>query len=206
MNATALMLTLALVAPGVVTSTARAADDPKLSAADGAQAWAKWQGRVSIGAAADWRPALGIQDHAVYRPSSLSLFGDYYLSRSVAGALNAGGVRATGGVILGPRSLALANLPGAGTGGNFSIGSRLFGAAGMPYNSDNTGDSAALPYLGLGYTGLSARSGWSFSADLGLIAQSPGNVVRLGRGQSLDDVVRELRLAPVMQLGVSYTF
>ncbi len=201
MNATALMLTLALVA-----GATQAADDTKLPAADGAQAWAKWQGRVSIGTAADWRPALGIQDHAVYRPSSLSLFGDYYLSRALAGAVNTGGIRATGGVILGPRSLALANLPGAGTGGNFSIGSRLFGTGAMPHSNDNTGDTAALPYLGLGYTGLSARSGWSFSADLGLIAQSPGSAVRLGRGQSLDDVVRELRLAPVMQLGVSYSF
>ena len=201
MNATALMITMALVA-----STAQAADDTKLLPADGTQAWAKWQGRVSIGTAADWRPALGIQDHAVYRPSSLSLFGDSYRSPSPAGAFNAGGMRATGGVILGPRSLALAGLPGAGTGGSFSIGSRLFGAVPMPYSNDTTGDTAALPYLGVGYTGLSARNGWSFSADLGLVAQSPGSVVRLGRGQSLDDVVRDLRLAPVLQLGVSYSF
>jgi len=206
MNATALMLTMALVATALVTSTAQAADDMKLQAADGAQAWARWQGRVSIGTAADWRPALGLKDHAVYRPSSLSLFGDYYLSRSLAGAVSAGGVRATGGVILGPRSLALSGLSGAGNGGNFSIGSRLFGAVPMPYSNDNAGDTAALPYLGLGYTGLSARIGWSFSADLGLIAQNPGNVVRLGRGQSLDDAVRELRLAPVLQVGVSYSF
>lgn len=201
MNATALIFTMALVA-----STAQAAEDTQLLTADGTEAWAKWQGRISIGTAADWRPALGMQDHAVYRPSSLSLFGDYYLSRSIAGAFNAGGMRATGGVILGPRSLALAGLPGAGTGGTYSIGSRLFGAVPMPYSNDNTGDTAALPYLGLGYTGLSARSGWSFSADLGLIAQSPGSVVRFGRGQSLDDIVRELRLAPVLQLGVSYSF
>ena len=201
MKTTALMLTMALFA-----STAPAAEDTKLLAADGTQAWAKWQGRVSIGAAADWRPALGIQDPAVYRPGSLSLFGDYYLSRSLTRAANTGGMRATGGVILGPKSLALAGLPGAGTGGSFSIGSRLLGAVPMPYSNDNVGDTAALPYLGLGYTGLSARSGWSFSADLGLIAQSPGSVLRLGRGQSLDDVVRELRLEPVLQLGVSYSF
>ncbi len=203
MNATALTLSLTLA---LIAGTAQAADDTKVPATDGTQAWARWQGRVLIGTAADWRPALGAQDHAAYRPSSLSLFGDYYLSRSLAGAGNVGGVRATGGVILGPRSLALANLLGAGNGGNFSIGSRLFGAVPMPYSNDNAGDAAALPYLGVGYTGLSARSGWSFSADLGLIAQTPGNVVRLGRGQSLDDTVRDLRLAPVLQLGVSYSF
>ena len=198
MTTTAWMLTVCLAA-----GAAQAADDSKLQASDGSQAWAQWQGRVLIGTAAGWRPTLGLHDNAGQRPSSLSLFGDYYLSRTLSGT---GGMRATGGVILGPRSLALASLPGAGTGGSFSIGNRLFGASAMPYSNDSTGDTATLPYLGLGYTGLSARNGWSFSADLGLVAQNPGNVARLGRSQSLDDVVRELRLAPVLQLGVSYSF
>ena len=63
---------------------------------------------------------------------------------------------------------------------------------------------------GIGYSNLSAKSGWHFSADLGVVSQSPGNVVRFGRvfsgAQSLDDVVRDMRLAPVVQLGVSYSF
>ena len=75
----------------------------------------------------------------------------------------------------------------------------------MPYTSDTTGDNATLPYLGFGYTGLSARSGWSFSADLGLVAQTPGGI-KVIRSQSLDDAVREMRLAPLLQLGVSYAF
>lgn len=195
MKTTASMLTVLLAA-----GTAQAADD-------GTQAWAQWQGRVSIGSTAPgWRTPVNPQDHAMQRPSSLSLVGDYYLSRALTGPGSAGGIRATGGVILGPRSQAFASLPGAGTGGSFSIGSRLFGTTPTPYTNDTAGDNATLPYVGLGYTGLSARSGWSFSADLGLVAQSPGNVARLGRGQSLDDVVRELRLAPVLQLGVSYSF
>ena len=195
MTTTAWMLTVLLA-----TGTAEAADD-------GTQAWAQWQGRVSIGTtSAGWRSPFSAQEYGLQRPSSLSLVGDYYLSRTFAGPGSAGGMRATGGVILGPRSQAFASLPGSGTGGSFSIGSRLFGATPMPYSNDSVGDNATLPYLGLGYTGLSARSGWSFSADLGLVAQSPGNAVRLGRGQSLDDVVRELRLAPVLQLGVSYSF
>ena len=72
------------------------------------------------------------------------------------------------------------------------------------------GEVASLPYLGLGYTGLSARTRWSFSADLGLVALYPGNVSRMGRvmggTQSLDDLVRDLRLAPLFQLGASYSF
>ena len=66
------------------------------------------------------------------------------------------------------------------------------------------------PYLGVGYSSMVAKSGWSFTADLGVVSRSPGNVVRLGRvfngGQSLDEVVRDMRLAPHVQLGVSYSF
>jgi hypothetical protein len=62
----------------------------------------------------------------------------------------------------------------------------------------------------VGYTGLSARSRWSFSADVGIVAQNPSNAVRLGRlfgsGQNLDDIVRDLRMTPMFQLGVSYAF
>ena len=78
------------------------------------------------------------------------------------------------------------------------------------YPADPTVDNATLPYIGIGYSNLSPKSGWSFSADLGVVSQSPGNVVRFGRvfggSQSLDDVFRDMRLAPVVQLGVSYSF
>ena len=57
---------------------------------------------------------------------------------------------------------------------------------------------------------MSGSGSWSFSADLGVVSQSPGNMVRFGKvfsgAQSLDDVVRDMRLAPVVQLGVSYSF
>jgi hypothetical protein len=84
-------------------------------------------------------------------------------------------------------------------------------AHGLGYATDPANDSnGTLPYIGVGYSSLAARSGWSFSADLGVVSQSPGNVVRFGRvfggSQSLDDVIRDMRLAPVVQLGVSYSF
>jgi hypothetical protein len=45
---------------------------------------------------------------------------------------------------------------------------------------------------------------------MGMVSRAPGNVVRFGRvfsgNQNLDDVVRDLRLAPVLQLGVTYAF
>jgi hypothetical protein len=78
-----------------------------------------------------------------------------------------------------------------------------------PVTGEPAGDHT-VPYLGVGYSSLVAKSGWSFTADLGVVSRSPGNVVRLGRvfngGQSLDEVVRDLRLAPHVQLGVSYSF
>jgi len=170
--------------------------------------WARWQGRLTLGtSAAPWQ--LGA-DKTAPKLSGASLMGDYYFSSPPAGAGHLGGFRATSGVIFGPRSsLSIAAQPNLGTGGAFSIASRLYGLAPSPSTGDAIGDaSATLPYLGFGYTGLSIRSGWSFSADLGMVAQ--GNAARLGRtlvgNQSLDDAVRELRLAPMLQLGASYSF
>jgi hypothetical protein len=51
----------------------------------------------------------------------------------------------------------------------------------------------------------SAATTWGVSADLGLMAASPRSAVRLGQ-QGLDDTLRELRLAPMLQFGVSYTY
>ena len=184
-------------------------------AADGAgltpngEPWARWQGRLSFGTTSPvWHAGMTGYDNPGLTFSRLSLMGDYYLTSSL-GASSVGGLRATSGVILGPRSQLWAGQTG-GAGNSFSIGSRPFGSSAMPYTNDTAGDMATLPYLGLGYTGLSVRGGWSISADLGLVAQGPGNVSRLGRalggGQSLDDAVRDLRIAPLLQVGVSYSF
>jgi hypothetical protein len=66
----------------------------------------------------------------------------------------------------------------------------------------------AWPYVGVGYSDSSVRGGWGFSADLGLAAQNFGlqRAARSLGNQSLDDFVRDLRLTPVLQLGVSYRF
>jgi hypothetical protein len=117
--------------------------------------------------------------------------GDYYLSKPWLGT--AGGLRATSGVLLGPRS-SLWSSPAA-------IDRRVV--------DGNADGSSTLPYVGVGYTGLSDKGGWGLSADLGLMA-SPRSSVRLGKvfngAQSLDDTLRELRFAPLVQLGVSYAF
>lgn len=173
--------------------------------------WARWQGRLALGSAsAAVRPAPFSGDTAP-RVGSASLVGDYYFSRAWLGPQALGGFRATSGLIFGPRSTPSTGLPGPVNGGAFTIGSRGFGNAAAVATSprDPVNDTATLPYVGVGYSGLAARGGWSFSADLGLLAQTGGSA-RLGRSvvgnQVLDDAVRELRMTPLVQLGVTYSF
>lgn len=136
----------------------------------------------------------------------LSVMGDYYF-----GGASFAGFRATSGLIFGPRSALWAGRPtGADSRSLFSIDRQIFSQDTLPAGADTEAERGTLPYLGVGYTGLSARGAWSFSADLGVVALSPGQASRLGRvfggTQNLDDLLRELRLAPVVQLGVSYSF
>lgn len=155
--------------------------------------WTQFQGRLSLGTAS---PSLRVEapgfDTASLKLSSLSLMADYYLTPALQGT--AGGLRATSGVLFGPRS---SPWSGPGTGGLFSVDRRT-----LPAAVDGSADIGTAPYLGIGYTGLSIKGGWGFSADVGILAGRAGR----NFGQSLDDQVRELRLAPVLQLGVSYSF
>lgn len=206
MRQTAWMLSALIALLGTVP--AFAADTDGAAPDSNRVPWARWQGRLLLGTTGTpWR--LGVESPAS-RLSGGSLMGDYYFGRSWAGAGRLGGFRATSGLMFGPRGTLSAGLPSLATGNAFSIGSRTLGAAPLPNAADGASDSATLPYLGLGYTGLSVRGVWSFSADLGLMAQSQGATGRVGRfisgGQSLDDAVRDMRLAPMLQLGVSYSF
>ena len=193
----------------LASAPTRAADGAGLTS--NGETWARWQGRLSFGTSAPaWHPGLADINAPAPKLNRMSLMGDYYLTSSLAdGPGNVGGWRATSGVILGPRGQLWAGQAST-TGSGFNVDSRPVGPGAALYANDAIGDTATLPYLGLGYTGLSLRGGWSFSADLGLVAQSPGNSLRLGRalggGQSLDDAVRELRIAPLLQVGVSYAF
>ena len=179
-----------------VVSAAQASDGDGITASTEQLPWARWQGRMAFGA-----------EPAGLRLNTISLMGDYYFTGSLASSRRAGGFRATSGLMVGPRTQSWLGQPGLSAGSAFSVGTQAFGqAAALPAVGDTPSDTATLPYLGLGYTGLSLRGGWSFNADLGLVARSPGNVVKFGRNQSLDDSVRELRLAPLLQFGVSYSF
>jgi hypothetical protein len=173
--------------------------------------WPRWQGRLSLGTST---PALRADpmnpDSSTVSLSGASLLGDFYITRSLRSGGDGGGFRATSGIFVGSRSASLlSTVPTLGR--SFNIDRRNLGSFGLTStNHDNASDPAAVPYLGVGYTGLSAKGGWGFSADVGLMALNPGSAVKLGRvfggNQSLDDVLREMRLSPIVQVGVSYSF
>jgi hypothetical protein len=146
--------------------------------------------------------------------SSVTLIGSYYLSPSASlSQLSFSGLRATSGLMIGQRS-PLWGIPGSSSA-SCSVDRRRGGgniayADGPAMDPSATTGSNNTPYVGIGYTGLGGKGNWGFSADLGLISLSPGSIVRLGRvfngSQNLDDMVRDLRFAPVVQLGISYSF
>ena len=132
------------------------------------------------------------------------LFGDYFLTGPGFGQGEiAGGLRLTSGLAIGPRR-ATQGLP------PLRLGEGLRGAPKLRLGADTDDGRVALPYLGLGYTSLSARDGWGFSADIGLGGLAPGDRFRLGRSgptaAQVENVLNDLRLTPVLQLGVSYAF
>lgn len=197
-----------LLALGLVAATDALADGQGIRVDAERLDWPRWQARLQLNAefyAAGTASGLAILQ-AAPRARSGSLFGDYYVAHPRLG--DAGGLRLTSGVVVGQRG----SLFGPGSPANLEPGF----ATAVTHNlapvaaSPDAGADTTLtwPYLGVGYSGSSLRGGWGFSADLGLAAQNPG-AVRLGRAlgsQALDELVRDMRLTPVLQLGVSYRF
>ncbi|HUG24590.1 hypothetical protein [Piscinibacter sp.] len=174
--------------------------------------WARWQGRLSVGTTTPLLRADPMNSESSgLKISGVSLLGDYYFSRSLRHG--AGGFRATSGLLLGSHAQSLLSTSASTglSGRAFTVDSRPLADDGLASGVEaGAADSAASPYLGIGYTGLWSKTGWGFSADLGVIASRPGSAVKLGRpaaGEpSLDEVLRDLRLSPIFQVGVSYSF
>jgi|GEM_PF-710579 len=164
-----------------------------------------WQARVQLNQSLD--DANGSYDarHGS-RLLSANLLGDYYLTGSGFGMGTRGGLRATGGLLVGPLSLVqsssgLALGRGASITPYLSVGQRSLSLL----TAAEREPTLSMSYLGLGYTSYSLRGGWGFSADLGLLANgAPG--LRLGNSAPLDDMGRDMRFKPVLQFGVSYSF
>jgi hypothetical protein len=175
--------------------------------------WPRWQTRLSVGTTAPLLRADPMNsDGTGLKIDSVSLLGDYYFSRSLRRAGDGGGFRATSGVLLGAHSPSLLSTgPTTGLGGRaFTLDSRSLPRYSLTGVDAAPADAGAVPYVGVGYTGLSSKNGWGFSADLGVIASRPGASVKLGHPSggepSLDEVLRDMRLSPLFQVGVSYSF
>lgn len=136
---------------------------------------ARWGARIEV----DTKPLFGNWAGLPLGQSSVvqmtRLLGDYHLDTLKFGQTS--GLRLTGGLLLNQRQ------PG-------SLGNEQRGN---------------WPYVGLGYAGTGLRGDWGFSADVGIAAQNPGAVSRIGRAD-LADALREMRLQPVIRFGVSYNF
>lgn len=144
-------------------------------------------------------------------PAGLSLTGDYYfLGDRLATPDWRSGLRASSVLLVRQPGVSVTDL--ALSSRAIASGSSLarpLGAGAL--HTDTTSESySTLPYLGIGYSGMSVKSGWGFWADVGLVVQSPGGALGLGRvlagSQGVDELLRELRLAPMLQLGVNYAF
>ena len=145
--------------------------------------WPRLGARVVPLGAPSWRADLAPYARTGLKTSSLGFLGDMYFGSASERADN-GGFRATSGVIFGGRPPVASDLSAV--------------------------EGATVPYVGVGYSNAWPKSGWRISADLGLVSLSPSGATGIGRvfggSQSLDDLVRDMRLAPVVQLGVSYSF
>lgn len=147
---------------------------------------------------------LGLQLGVPGSVPRAQLYGDYYLTGPGFGqGAVSGGLRLTSGLAIGPRNATLGLPP-------MRLGETLRGPLALRLGPEADNGRVALPYLGLGYSSLSAREGWGFSADIGLGGLAPGERLRLGRSgptaAQLENLLNDLRLAPVLQLGLSYAF
>ena len=175
-----------------------------LTVPDQAELWPQFQARVLVQV-----------DQLALRPLSaspstprLSLLGDYYPALPWLASTGrwAGGVRATGGLVSSRNGLSLAQLAPGSSGAGAVWQARVDELLSAP--DAGASEVGLWPYLGVGYTGLSRRSGWGFAADVGIVAHVPSlGLSRPAPGANgLDDAVREIRLSPMIQLGVRYAF
>jgi hypothetical protein len=164
--------------------------------------WPQWQARITV-STTTLAPVTLTGDTALRNAvQSGSVLSDYYFAPGLKLPASMGGLRATSGLMFGPRGLATSGAPARAGGLALQNGA-------SPLASDSSADNT-VPYLGLGYTGLALKGGWGFTADLGLVAENPSGAGRVGRAifgnQSFDSALRDLRFSPVLQVGVSYAF
>lgn len=188
---------------GMVLATASACAAQGLAAPAVETLWPRWQARITVLATTPsplagstlldrGNTARGLQGGGV--------FGDYVFAAPTFGRF-----RASGGLISGN----LSGLPLASGSVGTRLGVSVVGQAAPAYPSVADGPNT-LPYLGLGFTSAAWRNGLALTAELGVVSERPAGATGLGRAlfgnSGLDSALRDMRLAPVLQLGVRYSF
>lgn len=165
--------------------------------------WPRWQARFGLAT-----QASAIDASARWQLSAGQLLGDFYWSGlRPTGIGRSSGFRATSGLLLGRYALALSlPTPSSSQGIGITLSRSLRASSGLGEGLNEPW--SAVPYLGVGYSGISLRGGWGFTADVGLAGTSGGLRTRreAGLGAGAEDLLRELRLTPVLQFGASYAF
>lgn len=164
--------------------------------------WPQWQARIAVQTAAV--SPLGLSHLLEGGPPQRgwqggALLGDYYFAQPSFGSF-----RASGGLMFG--STGGAPLMSAPLGSR--LGLTLQSTGNLPVAGAET--PGTLPYLGLGFTSAAWWRSLSLTADLGLVAEQPSAAAGVGRAlfgtQGKENAWRELRLSPVLQVGLRYTF
>ena len=188
----ALPLTLSLLF-AVSASAQSGGDGLQLNA--GNDPWPQWQARLSV-VAQPVAASTGLGSQLQIGAARLA--GDHYFAWGRWA--DAGGLRATSALLLGPSAMAMA-APSPWTGGALRSGAWSGNLASVEADA-----FAASAYLGLGYSAWWARSGLGLSADLGLVAQRAPSALRLGRSDNLESAWHGVQLSPIFQVNLSYAF
>ena len=171
--------------------------------------WPDWEGR--IGAVIE-RPVNPLRDSFVLaqpvegglRMRSLHVLADHYVE---------GGFRATVGLVSGEAGQAWWSSGDHGGGLNLSL--QQLDTLGSPLGLIRRNLlPQAQAYVGAGYStrteSLGQASSWRFNADFGLLNTDPDGTDRftgvLQGDRSLGDLVRGLRMRPVVKVSVGYAF
>lgn len=188
-----------------------ATDAGKGLSLNGQQFWPHWEGRIGLVLDRAFDPLKDSFVLAQPVPSSglnmrsAHVLSDYYFS---------GGFRATVGLVRGSVTQASWADGTEGNGLNLSLQHVDTLSLNDPKSQTAEGENRTLPYVGAGYAAslgpVGSASMWRFNADLGLVPANTNNIGRISRAfqgeAGLDDVVRDLRLRPVIKVSVRYAF
>lgn len=164
--------------------------------------WPQWQARIAVQTASVSPLSLSRLLEGSPAPRGWqggALLGDYYFATPAFGSF-----RASGGLMIG--GTGGAPLLSAAAGARVGLTVQASGYAAKP----GTEAAGTVPYVGLGFTSAPWWDVLSVTADLGWVAEQPSAAGAVGRAifgnQGKDNAWRELRLSPVLQVGLRYSF